>query len=100
MQIGGEIKDRVFVPFRAHLIDKIDVSGIDAIAGGSDDPFTFMGTSAFDGGLGELRYAKVNHPGTANDITIVQSDLDGDKHVDFQIELTGLKILTVGDFVL
>jgi hypothetical protein len=59
-----------------------------------------MGTSAFNGGLGEIRYAKVNPKGAAHDMTIVQADLDGDKHVDFQIELTGLKTLSAGDFVL
>src|SRR5262249_17853031 len=35
--------------------DKIDVSGIDAITGGTDDAFTFIGNAAFSGVAGELR---------------------------------------------
>ncbi len=33
-------------------------------------------------------------------MTIVLVDLDGNKASDFQIELTGIKTLTVDDFVL
>ena len=34
--------------------DTIDLSGLDAIPGGTDDGFTFKGTDAFDG-LGQVR---------------------------------------------
>lgn len=70
------------------------------MAGGSDDPFSFLGTAAFSGVAGQLRFATTNAVGTAHDVTIVQADLDGDKHVDFQIELTGLKTLSAADFAL
>ena len=41
-----------------------------------------------------------NPAGTANDKTIIYGDINGDARADFQIELTGLKTLTVSDFIL
>ncbi len=41
-----------------------------------------------------------HNAGTANDRTIVFADANGDGRSDFQIELTGLKTLKAGDFVL
>ena len=38
--------------------DKIDVSGIDAIAGGGNDAFTFLGSGAFTNHAGELRVVR------------------------------------------
>ncbi len=75
--------------------DVIDLSGIDADSGAAgDQAFTFIGTAAFSGTAGELRYVQ-----TATN-TIVQADLDGDGAEDFQIQLDGLIALTAGDFVL
>jgi hypothetical protein len=37
---------------------------------------------------------------TGNDKTIIYGDISGDGLADFQIELTGLKTLTVSDFIL
>lgn len=36
--------------------DRIDLGQIDAIPGGTDDAFTFIGTAAFSGAAGEVRY--------------------------------------------
>lgn len=43
---------------------------------------------------------KINHPGTTNDKTIVEGDVNGDGRADFQVELTGLLHVSKGDFVL
>ena len=58
--------------------DKIDLSPIDAIAGGADDAFTFIGTNvAFTNAAGQLRTIDV-----AGNV-FVQGDLDGDGIADF-----------------
>ena len=49
---------------------------------------------------GQLRWFQENLAGTVNDKTIVQGDVNGDKVADFQIQLTGLKVLTAADFFL
>ena len=74
--------------------DTIDLAGIDAVAGGGDDVFTFIGNGAFSGDAGQLRQS---HTALA---TIIAGDVDGDKHADFQIALVGNYTLTEGDFVL
>jgi hypothetical protein len=74
--------------------DRIDVSAIDAVAGGSDDAFTWLSTSAFTGNAGELRQS------TQGGSTIVSGDVDGDRVADFQVALTGNLTLTTDDFIL
>jgi len=75
--------------------DKIDLHFMDADTTTSgDQAFSFIGTSAFDGHAGELRYVEIN--GT----TFVQGDTNGDGHADFMIRLVGTHALTSGDFVL
>ncbi len=78
--------------------DKIDVSVIDAIAGGIDDAFTFLGTGAFTGTAGQLRYFLVDNAGVANDFTLVELDGDGNAAADSQITLRGLHTLTSNEF--
>ncbi len=39
-------------------------------------------------------------PASVNDKTIVEGDINGNRVADFQIQLTGLKSLTVNDFIL
>ena len=75
--------------------DVIDLSGIDAIAGGTDDAFAFLGTGAFTGTAGELRYFVYNGN------TFVEGDVDGDGAADFMIALqSDAPIdLTAADFV-
>lgn len=65
------------------LHDTLDVSRVDAIAGGDDDAFTWRGGSAFTGTAGELRYHD-----TASGLAI-QGDTDGDGVADFQVALNG-----------
>jgi serralysin len=86
----GEIKD-----FSHSQIDQIDVSGIDAIAGGINDPFTFIGANSFSGVAGQLHYVS-NGLGGLN----VQGDLNADKVADFTILVDGVSSLVLGDFTL
>ncbi len=78
-----------------HLTDDIDLFHIDAKAGiAGNQAFSFIGTGAFAGAKGQLHYKFV---GAA---TIVEGDVDGNKVADFQIELSGHKVLTREDFIL
>ena len=82
--------------------DKIDLSTIDANGAAAGDTFTFLAShsSAFTGVAGQLRWFREDFAGTVNDRTIVEGDIDGNSVADFQIQLTGLKTLTSGDFFL
>jgi Ca2+-binding RTX toxin-like protein len=80
--------------------DDIDLSGIDAITGGANNAFKFVGKAAFDGTAGELRFFFSNPAGTANDRTTVEGDVNGDRQADFRIDLAGLHNLTATDFIL
>lgn len=90
-QDGGNKRD-IIVDF-VQLSDVIDLSAIDAIAGGIDNIFNFIGSAAFSGAAGELRYSQ--QAGS----TLISADVDGGG-ADFQISLTGLFDLTIADFVL
>lgn len=62
--------------------DRIDLSGIDANSRTTtNDVFSFVGTKAFSGKAGELRYDKA-----ASD-TYIYADVNGDKKADFAIHL-------------
>lgn len=74
-------------------IDKIDLSAIDAVTGGANDAFAFIGTGAFTHHAGELRYDIVN--GWIH----IYGDTNGDGSADLQILASGTQIL-VTDFVL
>lgn len=75
--------------------DKIDVSATDANKNVSgNQTFTFIGTGAFTGSAGQLRYDK-----QAAD-TYIYADVNGDKKADFEIHLTGSIALTKSFFVL
>ncbi len=82
------------------LSDRIDLSTIDANGAAAGDAFRFIGAAAFSGFAGQLRYRQENPAGTSSDKTIVEGDIDGNRTVDFQIELTGLKALVTADFIL
>ncbi|MFO1171840.1 MAG: calcium-binding protein [Hyphomicrobiaceae bacterium] len=86
-----------------HLTDDIDLSTIDAngsAAGNGKFIFLAAKDDAFTGVKGQLHWFQLNPTGTANDKTIIEGDINGDKKADFQIELTGLKVLSAGDFIL
>ena len=74
--------------------DVIDLSLIDAIAGGGDDAFTFIGDAAFSGTAGELRFF------LSDGRAYVAGDTDGDGVGDLFIALDGVTDLSAGDFVL
>ena len=80
--------------------DDIDLSGIDAITGGANNAFKFIGKAAFGGSAGQLRFFFTNPAGTADDRTTVEGDVNGDRQADFRIDLAGLHNLTATDFIL
>jgi Ca2+-binding RTX toxin-like protein len=97
--VGTDARD-VITDFQLGL-DDIDLRDIDAsLARADDQSFSFIGTGAFRGRAGELRYQTIDQAGTADDITLVSGDVDGDRVADFEIELLGLLQLTKNDFLL
>ena len=75
--------------------DLIDLSLIDAITGGSDDAFAFIGSGAFSSVAGELRFFAQN----ANTM-VVEGDVNGDGVADFQIAVSTGLTLQSSDFLL
>jgi serralysin len=83
----------IITDFSQSQHDQIRLAAIDAIAGGFNDAFRFIGTAGFQQ-AGDLRYIRgIGH-------TVIQGDIDGDGRADFEITLTGSYILTGGDFIL
>ena len=76
--------------------DRIDLSAIDAVIGGADDPFAFLGTQEFTGVAGQVRV----HYNANQDTTFILFDMDGDRTHDFAVGLNGQVDLTANDFVL
>ncbi|TFI57723.1 calcium-binding protein, partial [Sphingomonas parva] len=76
--------------------DIIDLSRIDAISGGVDDAFNFIGSGAFSGQAGQLRAV-----GSGN-AWVVQADVDGDSNADFELHLISADshLIATSDFVL
>ena len=72
--------------------DLIDLVAIDAISGGGDDAFNFIGNAAFSNTAGELRYE------VSGGYTIISMDINGDGIADSQITLVGNVPLTSADF--
>ncbi len=70
--------------------DKIDLRAIDADTDGTagDQAFRYIGSAAFSGVDGQLRYAN----------GILSGDLNGDKVADFQIALSNVRALAATDF--
>lgn len=76
--------------------DVIDLSGLDAIPGGSNDAFVFIGTGAFTGAVGEIRFVKDIGAGT----TLVEARFGGSVVDDMQILLATAMDLTGSNFIL
>ena len=76
--------------------DLIDLSRIDAIFGGSDDAFSFIGDAAFSA-PGQLRVTQLFNQGY-----LVEADVNGDTIADFALVLTitDNHPITVNDFFL
>ena len=72
--------------------DKIDLAGIDAVVGGSDNAFTYINMGAFTSVAGQLRF----HVPT----NTLQGDTDGNGVADVEIQLTGVASVAVTDLVL
>ncbi|HYG46508.1 MAG TPA: calcium-binding protein [Allosphingosinicella sp.] len=76
--------------------DKIELERIDAVEGGPDQAFTWIGSGAFGKKAGELRATQ------SGDQWIVEGDINGDGYSDLIIALTlqGPTPLGAADFVL
>jgi serralysin len=74
--------------------DKIDLRAIDAKSGAGNQSFTFIGSAAFDGDKGDLRFVK------SGAHVIVQGDINGDRKADFALLVEDMASLRVGDFLL
>jgi Ca2+-binding RTX toxin-like protein len=76
--------------------DRIDLSDIDANAiSGGNQAFTYIGTTAFGGVAGQLRYF------ADGGVLVVAGDLNGDRVADFTIAIEGgVKTLAASDFIL
>lgn len=75
--------------------DRIGLSPIDAdISTATDDPFRFLGTDAFSGQTGELRYD------SSAAGAILSGDVDGDGRADFTILIEGVDWLSRDAFIL
>ena len=84
-------------------VDKIDLFALDANgAGTGNGTFAFLAVqgAAFTNIAGQLRFFWEDNVNNALDKTIIEADFNGDHIADTQIELTGLKTLLIGDFVL
>ena len=83
--LGDEIGDFT------HGSDRIDLSAIDAIAGGRDNAFSFIGGAAFSR-AGQLRYDAATGQ--------VLGDTNGDRVADLVIDIGAGLVITAGDFLL
>lgn len=87
-------RDTIF-DFDGAAGDRIDLRGIDAnTALAGDQAFTFVGTAAFSGRAGELRYQN-----TAGQ-TLVYGDVNGDGRADFSIQFDDPITFARGYFML
>lgn len=76
-------------------IDVINLAKINAVQGGGNAAFLFIGTDAFTA-AGQLRF----EPDAGRSRTLVEGNVDQDLAPDFRIELFGLHDLGGADFVL
>lgn len=79
--------------------DTLDLSGVDTSSlTVGDQAFAFIGSGAFTGVAGQLRFEAVD---AARDYTIIQGDLNGDRVTDFEIKLLDRFVqLSATDFLL
>src|SRR5262249_13829155 len=97
--VGAGLRD-VITDFQQGL-DHIDVSTIAANpTRARDQSFKSSGRKAFSARGAELHSQPFAQPGTANDITVVRGDINGEKVADFEIEISGLVKLAASDFLL
>ena len=72
--------------------DKIDLSTIDADTDGTagNQAFSFIGTGAFTGIDGQLRFNN----------GLLQGDVNGDTIAEFEVSIVGVTTMAANDFVL
>lgn len=80
--------------FQGRAGDRIDLRAIDAVPGGTNTAFRFIGDDAFSGVDGELRVVD-----TGTNI-VVQGDVNGDRVTDLAILVQNVESLLRGDFLL
>ncbi|MDK1377665.1 MULTISPECIES: M10 family metallopeptidase [unclassified Sinorhizobium] len=81
--------------FVASQSDRLDLSAIDAnTTATGNQAFVFVGTAAFSGGKGELRYDR------ATSDTYIYGDVNGDRKADFAIHLDDAVAMQKGYFIL
>jgi len=91
----GKTKAKADIILDMTNADQIDLHLIDAReTPDNDQAFKFIGTKAFSGHEGELRYEKLKSD------TYIYGDTDGDKRADFAIHLDDAMKLKAGDFAL
>jgi VCBS repeat-containing protein len=71
--------------------DRLDLTAIDAIAGGTKNAFSFIGGAAFSA-AGQLRYDQATG--------LLEGDVTGDGVADFQLDLGPSQMLVVSDILL
>ncbi|HEX8232952.1 MAG TPA: calcium-binding protein [Caulobacteraceae bacterium] len=106
---GGEGLDRFIITFDTEILydrtlindfdqpagEKIDLSPIDAAPRAGYQAFTFIGTDAFTGEAGEVRYQL-----TGDGRTAIELSVDKNAEAEHTIYLAGEYVLTAADFML
>jgi Ca2+-binding RTX toxin-like protein len=90
---GPALRDSIVGGF-SHGFDHIDLATIDSntlVAG--NQAFSFIGSAAFSGVAGQLRYT--NYSGNV----IIDADVNGDSAADMQILVAGTSFMTGTDFI-
>ena len=79
MGVGLGLRD-VITDFQTAKGDRIDLSAVDAVAGGGDNVFTYIGAAAFSA-VGQLRFQN----------GILSGEVTSDGVADFEIQLSGVR---------
>jgi Ca2+-binding RTX toxin-like protein len=89
--------NRDFINGFENGLDRIDLSQIDANSLTTfNDAFTFIGTAAFSGVAGQLRWFTFG----GGNFNIVEADVNGDRVADMQIFVNLTNVMEAGDFIL
>ncbi|MBW6400465.1 right-handed parallel beta-helix repeat-containing protein [Roseomonas sp. HJA6] len=81
--------------FRPQSGEKLDLAAIDAIAcTEANDAFHFIGTAAFSGRAGELRWTDIGA------LRLIEGDIDADRSADLSIVVIATGVVDVSWFVL
>ncbi|SEN28420.1 type I secretion C-terminal target domain (VC_A0849 subclass) [Gemmobacter aquatilis] len=91
-KVGTVGRDRI-LDFNADAADQIDLSRIDAIAGGGDDLFSFVGSGRITA-LGQVRVYE------SGGNTFIACNTTGSNAVDMRILVIGLHDFDISDFIL